>query len=421
LRLLIVSSRYPPGGVWRYTYNLVHSLVKNGVDTYVAVNGHETEQNRILKSDTVVKDSIQDDFCNKWRSIKHGFGDDRYSIYTNIIKKGDKKNSERLLQLVKDLKPDVVHVQHERGLYEIDTSLKHIFRTMLYGSTLREFFKKCPVPIVSTLHSVFPYNESWSYIKERTLRKEDRLSFLPLPLRTRIRRWVMEKKRYDLLHEVIGNSAELINLSRTNYEIVKRGSVIYHGAEPAISPFCDFDINKFREDFGLPTDRKLILAFGYAGDYKGFDLLNNITLPSGWSFVVKQNKPERGGKLPIQLKNGISLHLGYLDEVSLSKLFFACDAIIFPYNVISISGVLFDAIAHYLPFVASDLNFFREFSDMNLGITCNRDALSFSESIQNLSYDYERYRKNVLRFAPRLRWQNIANSHTALYNKLIPA
>ena len=70
---------------------MARSLVKNGVDTYLAVDGHETEQNRILKSDTMDKDSIQDDFCNKWGSIKHGFGGDRYSIYTNIIKKGDKK------------------------------------------------------------------------------------------------------------------------------------------------------------------------------------------------------------------------------------------------------------------------------------------------------------------------------------------
>ena len=59
------------------------------------------------------------------------------------------------------------------------------------------------------------------------------------------------------------------------------------------------------------------------------------------------------------------------------KLFFACDAIIFPYRVVSISGVLFDALAHGLQFVLSDLSFFQEFEQMDLGITCRRDANLF--------------------------------------------
>ena len=129
--------------------------------------------------------------------------------------------------------------------------------------------------------------------------------------------------------------------------------------------------------------------------HKGFDILDSISLPNEWRIVVKQNKRERGAEQPIFPKKGISLHLGYLDDITLSKLFFACDAVIFPYKVISISGVLFDALAHGLPFIASDLKFFKEFAEIGLGITSTRDASSFSNSITCLTDDYDHYRKNV--------------------------
>ena len=46
----------------------------------------------------------------------------------------------------------------------------------------------------------------------------------------------------------------------------------------------------------------------------------------------------------------------------MSHLFCASDAKIMPYSVTSGSGVMFDALGHGLPFVASDLGFFKEFA-----------------------------------------------------------
>ena len=59
--------------------------------------------------------------------------------------------------------------------------------------------------------------------------------------------------------------------------------------------------NAIRE-FGLPETKRLLLAFGYVGSYKGFDILNDIQLPKGWALVVKQNKHERGIEQPIDIK-----------------------------------------------------------------------------------------------------------------------
>jgi glycosyltransferase involved in cell wall biosynthesis len=285
----------------------------------------------------------------------------------------------------------------------------------------------CPVPTVSTLHTVFPQDEYSAYVKDRALRKEGRFGFLPLPLRAAIRRWVMEQ-RYDLLLNVVSQSDDIISPARTLQEVVRRGIVIYHGAEPAIelsSPSSTInDKNEFRKDFGLPLDKMLLLAFGYAGSYKGFDVLDSLGLPDGWSLVVKQTKHERGLEKPIEIgknngENVISLNLGYLDDTSMSKLFFACDAIIFPYKIVSVSGVMFDALAHGLPFIASDLRFFKEFADMGLGIVCKRNMQSFERSVSTLALAYDEYKTRVEQFSSKLRWSNIAKKHIEFFSGLI--
>jgi glycosyltransferase involved in cell wall biosynthesis len=405
MKILLVSGEYPPmkGGVGRYTYNLAREMAKRSdVDVSVAISapsGRESDSNN---------------------------GSSRVAIYGNITKKGDKRNSYRLLKVVSEIKPDIVNIQYERGLYEVDTTIRHTIWRLAHGSTLNQFYKECPIPTVSTLHTVFPQDEYQAYVKERSLRKEGRFGFLPMPLRAAIRRTVMTK-RYDLLLEVVRLSDEIISPAKTIQDVIKRGTVIYHGAQPAVQghgPTTEDDRYRYRSELGLPLDRKLLLAFGYAGSYKGFDVLTQLHLPDGWSLVVKQTKHERGFEKPIDIsKSGdnsiISLQLGYLDDIMLSKLFLACDAIIFPYRIVSISGVMFDALAHGLPFIASDLRFFKEFADIGLGIACKRDSISFDQAMHTLANSYDNYKRKVEQFSPNLQWSNVAQKHIELFSRLI--
>jgi glycosyltransferase involved in cell wall biosynthesis len=410
MKILVVSGEYPPmkGGVGRYTKNLVQAIAKKpNVDVSVATSAAAT-------SNAATIDPSHDSNNN-------------VTIYPGAIRKGNKRNSDRILEIVSDIKPDVVNIQYERGLYEVDTTIRHTFWRLVHGSTLDRFYRMCPVPTVSTLHTVFPQDEYSAYVKDRALRKEGRFGLLPLPLRAAIRRWVMEQ-RYDLLLNVVSQSDGIISPARTLQEVVRRGIVIYHGAEPAIelsSPSSPInDKNEFRKDFGLPLGKMLLLAFGYAGSYKGFDVLDSLVLPDGWSLVVKQTKHERGLEKPIEIgknngDNVISLNLGYLDDTTMSKLFFACDAIIFPYKIVSVSGVMFDALAHGLPFIASDLRFFKEFADMGLGIVCKRNMQSFERSISTLALAYDEYKTRVEQFRSKLRWSNIAKKHIEFFSGLI--
>jgi glycosyltransferase involved in cell wall biosynthesis len=80
---------------------------------------------------------------------------------------------------------------------------------------------------------------------------------------------------------------------------------------------------------------------------------------------------------------------------------------------------MFDALAHGLPFIASDLRFFKEFADMGLGIVCKRTSQSFERSISNLALGYDEYKKTVEQFRSKLRWSNIANKHIEFFSGLI--
>jgi glycosyltransferase involved in cell wall biosynthesis len=433
MKVLVVSGEYPPmkGGVGRYTLNLVHALAKkSNIDVSVAISAAAAAATADAAPPHPLPPPPAPAFATTATTGAPAASptSNKVTVYPGIVRKGDKQNSDHLLQLVSEIKPNIVNIQYERGLYEVDTTIRHTIWRLVHGSTLDRFYRKCPVPIVSTLHTVFPEEEYRSYVKDRALRKEGRFGFLPMPLRAAIRRWVMEQ-RYHLLLEVVRLSDGIISPARTIKDVVKRGTVIYHGAEPNIEVSSSSRANdkqqQFRNELGLPTDKMLLLAFGYAGSYKGFDLLGSLRLPDGWSLVVKQTKHERGSEKPIDVRknednsNVISLHLGYLDDSTLSKLFFACDAIIFPYKVVSVSGVMFDALVHGLPFIASNLRFFKEFADMGLGIVCNRDMESFEQAIGDLAMEYDEYKTRVEQFRSNLRWSNVAQKHFEFFLELI--
>jgi glycosyltransferase involved in cell wall biosynthesis len=85
IRVLMVTTEYPPmkGGVGRYTAGLTKSLQKMGLEVNVVCN-----------------EKGEGDY----------FGLSHYNVH----------NSDVLLKAVQDLKPDLVHIQNEPGLYGLN-------------------------------------------------------------------------------------------------------------------------------------------------------------------------------------------------------------------------------------------------------------------------------------------------------------
>ena len=66
-------------------------------------------------------------------------------------------------------------------------------------------------------------------------------------------------------------------------------------------------------------------------------------------------------------------------------LFYAADVVILPYKVTAGSGVMFDALAHGLPFIATNLGFFKEFVCPRIRHDCQkRSSVNFQMALKIL-------------------------------------
>ena len=176
-----------------------------------------------------------------------------------------------------------------------------------------------------------------------------------------------------------------------------------------------------RSKFSLLQEGQIALALGFRTATKGWDILEKMKVPRGWTIVVRSSENHYiKYDLPLRIGNDsniIILQNGFLSEFDLSILFYASDAIILPYKVSSASGVMFDGLAHGLPFVASDLEFFREFSSQGLGITVRRNPIAFSKGLADLTSNYTGFRESVDIFKKKLSWNAVAIQHANLYKR----
>jgi glycosyltransferase involved in cell wall biosynthesis len=397
MKLLMVSTEYPPmpGGVGRYTANLTSELRKAGLDVYVVCDEKGNGQ------------------------------------YSGLSPKNP-HNSDVLLKIVNDLKPDVVHVQFEPGLYGL---ILDPLDPKKSGTYIDSFYTKCKIPIVTTFHTGYSLGQ---WISQASLiKKSGRIGKLGIPARALVRFW-----KYFLNYQAFNNlNKEKLRMSRAGIVFShymserldastnddgnggNRCHVIYHGSEPAICP--PLNKKEAREKFSLPQEQghRIALAHGVRTAGKGWDILEKMKMPDGWTLVVNSSK----GHYSIEnldltwqkADNILDLQRGFLSEEELSTLFYACDAAILPYKVTAGSGVMFDALAHGLPFIATDLDFFREFAAKGLGITAKRNPHEFSKGIKKLDRNYFKYAESVDAFKQNLKWNFVARQHSQLYYSTI--
>ncbi|MEO9295509.1 MAG: glycosyltransferase family 4 protein [Nitrososphaera sp.] len=380
MKVLMVSTEYPPmlGGVGRYTSNLVKALRKAGAEVVVA--------------------------CSE-----KGNGD-----YTGLSPT-NANNSELLLQIAEESAPDVVHVQFEPGLYGLAMDLANPRKKggMTYIDT---FYKKCRFPIVTTFHSAYTFKD---WMGQSTAVKPGRYGTLGVPARIAVRTWrnIVHYRSYsEINREKLALSRAGICFSRYAADQLGGGHIIYHGAEPASAALSK---EEARRRFSLPPDRRIALVTGFRTVTKGWDIVVKMKVPPGWVIVsnsAKSHFSRENMENVFEADGIIDLQRGYLSDEELSSLMFASDAVLLPYRITSGSGVMFDALAHGLPFVASDLAFFREFAEMGLGITAKRDPESFARAIETIGHSYDKYSRAAQAFKEKLRWDFVARQHVQIYS-----
>jgi glycosyltransferase involved in cell wall biosynthesis len=383
IRVLMVSTEYPPmkGGVGRHAANLTKELRKIGFTVIVA--------------------------CNE-----EGDGD-----FFGLAPTND-SNSEVLLKIVEKSAPDVVHVQFEHGLYGLSLDP---FNPKNTHTNVDLFYEKCTVPIVTTFHTSFTFKQWMNMVVP--IRNWDKFGRFGRYGNKLIRYWahlINYNSFNDLNKQKLKRSREGIVFSQYMKDKVGGGKVVYHGAEPAVS--IPYTKEMARSRFSLPKVGRIALSVGFRTATKGWDIFRKMDIPEPWTLVINSSKNHYNMENFSPVLNNqnkiVNLEMDFLNEAELSLLFYAADAVLLPYKVSSGSGVMFDALSHGIPFVASDLDFFKEFSAFGLGITAKRNAIEFERALRELNAKYDDYVTRVREFKDKLSWNNVAKIHGELYSEI---
>lgn len=380
-KILMICTEYPPmqGGVGRYTYNLVKSLRSNGSKVMVVTSS---------------------DGSGDYKGIS--------PHHTN--------NSELLLKLVNEIQPDIIHLQHEFGLYGF---FMNPMRPSKTSTGLDKFYRDCKTSIVTTFHTSMHFNQWMKLINIRD--KGNEKDFFRLYSAYKYWRHLIN---YSSMHRInkylMSKSAYGIVLSDFMKQLIPGTNVVYHGSTSHF--VSDLTPSEARKKMHLPEKGKLALAQGFITKTKGWDTIKKMNVPDGWKIVVNYSKNFYNHEnIDFKLYNDkiINLNKKYLSEEELSLLFFSCDAVFLPYKVCSGSGVMYDGLGHGKPFVASDLGFFKEFSLMNLGIVTKRSPRSFEQALMEMDRRYPLFKSKVEEFRRTISWDNIAKQHLSIYNSII--
>ena len=197
LKILMVSTEYPPmnGGVGRYTANLTHELNKLGLQVQVLSN-------------------------------ENGGGDFFGLSPKNI------KNYSVLLKIVNEVKPDIVHIQFEHGLYGLKLDRLNPKKT---NTNIDLFYDLCKTPIVTTFHTAFNFKQWMNIVATKNKNEKWKVESYAQKLLNYWTHIINYKSFNNLNKDKLKKSKRGIVFSQYMKDKIGGGDIIYHGSEPIIN------------------------------------------------------------------------------------------------------------------------------------------------------------------------------------------
>ena len=381
LQICFVSP-YPPrfDGIATYSHELVEAIKKRGHTVYIICNpdldagGHTGQENVIAAMDP----------------RKAGWSQDVFDV-------------------INKLNPDVVHIQHEYGLYDIDGRLSTDLLDLLVRLNLQR------IPTVVTYHSVYStlgykeclfMNLSLQLIDAAIVHEELQKIFLPVNLG-----WVPQNVT------VIPHGAE----------VLKAGGV------PSVV--------ESKKAYGL-QGKDVAMCLGWWEQYKRFNDVVEIwpqvvsEVPDAALVIAGDARPgSRDGVRykPTLLKavadspakDSIVVIQGSFQPKEYLTVENAADIVVLPYEQSSQSGVLAHAFSLGKPAVVTDVGGLRDEVEASGGgvVVPRGDLEQLKEYIVLLLSNRqirERYAKRALAYVEkRIGWKYVAGIHQSLYLSII--
>jgi len=319
-----------------------------------------------------------------------------------IIDLKDKNWHHFVLKIIKKEKPDIVHIQHEYGLYETyrDCNKRVI--------ELIRLIRKEEIPVVMTYHSVYKkLKGGYKDFVDKSLKELNSGIF-------------HEQYQKDALKENIGYIPENIY-------------ILPHGSRADIK----IDKKEVREDFGYNSKELVVGSAGLADERKGFR-----TLTKQWPKVVKkvpeailalELKPHAARQtrayinqvLKEVMKSSVSGNIEFsvrdYSEMEFYRRLRSFDILVLPYKSESQSGVLAHGFATGTPAIVTDIEGLgAEIRNSNAGITVKKREDFYKAIIKLLKSKRlrEKYSRNAFNYVKKVSaWNIIARKTFNIYKE----
>jgi len=313
-----------------------------------------------------------------------------------VFSPSDSDISNKMFHIASKLTPDVIHIQHEFGLYGSERGIQII-----------DFILRCKisdVPVVTTLHTINANAGRGEHI---------------------------------ILENIIKNSSAIIVHEEYQKEIIDKEFnlndkiyVIPHGVRN-----CNHHSDA-KELLNI-KDNKVILLAGYFRPTKCFDKIvklfpeivkkieNAILLVAGkmrgleysdyqqYFFNLINNSP---------VKKNIHVLRGQFPQNTFDTIMSAADVMVLPYERGAQSGILAQSSAFNIPAVTSDLLSFKLWNEKcGGGLTAHNDK-DYVEHIYNILTDKNlelKLKNNIKAYNKDLFWSEIAKKHFLIYEDVI--
>ncbi|MBI4744042.1 MAG: glycosyltransferase [Actinobacteria bacterium] len=323
-----------------------------------------------------------------------------------IINTQDCLWNEVVYQTVDDIKPDVVHIQHEYALYATNNDYSTSFLRPLFRWKIENNF-----PTIITYHSVFT-----------TLNLGEKY-FMNLSL---------DLASAGIVHEEYQKIYLPMNIGRVPNNVY----VIPHGAK-SLFKYKDTKTHLHLEN------KKVIGMIGWWEPNKGFEkivkLWPDIIEKIGQEWILLVAGDARPGSTSGQIykpellkaiedssaKDRIKTIIGMFSPEKYDEVLSVFDMMILPYSQASQSGNLAHAFALGVPAVVTDLEGLgSEIRASNAGIAVSlNDKIELKNAIINMANNDElrkHYAKNAEEYVTeKIVWSNVAHKHTQLYQNRI--
>ncbi len=308
--------------------------------------------------------------------------------------------AEKAYSVMTRFTPDVVHIQHEFGLFGKNFGVAVV--------PLILHFRISGIPVVTTLHTVY-----------EEIPEKHRMIIDSILLHS----------RKVIVHEPYQEEA-LRRLYPEDW--MRKVHVIPHGAR-IVQPIPDA-----KKRLNLPEDKKVVLLIGYFRPSKNFELIIDLfpriraRYPDavlvlagktrGREYVDYRNTLlERIQKSPV--REAIYFIRGQLPQETFDTVLSAADVVVLPYKISSQSGILAHALAFAKPVVVSDTPAMEQImSRARCGLVCSTAddfvkavvrILSEPDLGNALSEHAKVYVRDVVS------WDRVADRHMELYRTLM--